>query len=168
MEDTFEAAEKRPAPQAELSLEISRVVSRVVAGETIDTVARGKELAARFPGAGMSGDMIAEAIVSAAGMVGLIRDGGAAPMSRVAAAREENAALPSEEELSTASETELGEFAAGQTPGARPNGNGAASDEKAVADSEQPLADTERTQIGMRASIAHGALAAVRRALFRG
>lgn len=56
-----------------LALDISRVVSRVVSGEDIDTAERGAALAAKYPDLGMSGELIGEAIARAAGMVGLIR-----------------------------------------------------------------------------------------------
>lgn len=56
-----------------LSLEISRLVSRVVSGEEIDTAEKGVALAAKYPGVGMSGEMIGQAIDRAAGMVGMIR-----------------------------------------------------------------------------------------------
>jgi hypothetical protein len=56
-----------------LSLEISQVVSRVVSGEPIDAAERGTHLAQKYPGLGMSGEMIGEAIRRAAGMVGMIR-----------------------------------------------------------------------------------------------
>jgi hypothetical protein len=60
-----------------LSREISQVVSRVVSGEEIDAAARGAILAAKYPELGMSGEMIGEAILRAANMVGMIKS---APM----------------------------------------------------------------------------------------
>ena len=68
-------AEPQTHSSAELALEISRLVSRALSGETIDTALSGAALAARFPEAGMSGEMIAQAIERATGMVGMIRDG---------------------------------------------------------------------------------------------
>ncbi len=56
-----------------LSLEISQVVARVVSGEPVDAAERGTHLAQKYPGLGMSGEMIGEAIRRAAGMVGMIR-----------------------------------------------------------------------------------------------
>lgn len=56
-----------------LALDISRVVSRVVSGEPIDTAERGAALAAKYPDLGMNGEMIDQAIVRAASMVGMIR-----------------------------------------------------------------------------------------------
>lgn len=66
-------SEERRAAQAALSLEISRLVARVMRGEPLNTAASGAVLARQFPDAGMSGDMIAQAIENAAGMVGMIR-----------------------------------------------------------------------------------------------
>ncbi len=57
-----------------LSLDISRLVSRVVRGETIDVAERGAALAKQYPDLGMSGAMIGQAIERAAGMVGMIRN----------------------------------------------------------------------------------------------
>lgn len=65
--------ETRPAASAELSLDISRVVSRVMNGEAVDTAATADDLAAKYPMLGMTGAMIEEAISRAAGMVGMIR-----------------------------------------------------------------------------------------------
>ena len=56
-----------------LALDISRVVSRVVSGEPIDTAERGAALAAKYPDLGMNGELIDQAIVRAASMVGMIR-----------------------------------------------------------------------------------------------
>ena len=56
-----------------LSLEISQVVSRVVNGEAIDAKAQGAMLAQKYPELGMSGEMIGEAIMRAASMVGMIK-----------------------------------------------------------------------------------------------
>ena len=57
-----------------LSLDISRVVSRVVSGEPIDTAENGAALAAKYPDLGMSGTLISQAIDRAAGMVGMIKN----------------------------------------------------------------------------------------------
>jgi hypothetical protein len=68
-----------------LSLDISQLVSRVVAGEAIDVAEKGAALAAKYPDLGMSGELIAQAIERAAGMVGMIRTAPAEPrMSPVA------------------------------------------------------------------------------------
>jgi hypothetical protein len=61
--------------RAALSLEISRLVPRLLRGEAIDLAGQGDELAARFPDLGMTGAMIGSAIERAAGMVDLIRNG---------------------------------------------------------------------------------------------
>jgi hypothetical protein len=56
-----------------LSLDISRVVSRVVSGEHIDTAENGAALAAKYPDLGISPALISQAIDRAAGMVGMIK-----------------------------------------------------------------------------------------------
>jgi hypothetical protein len=56
-----------------LSLEISQVVSRVVSGDAIDVAEQSVMLALKYPDLGMSGEMIGEAIVRAANMVGMIK-----------------------------------------------------------------------------------------------
>ena len=56
-----------------LALDISRVVSRVVSGEPIDTAERGAALAAKYPELGMNAELIGQAIDRAAGMVSMIR-----------------------------------------------------------------------------------------------
>ena len=60
---------------AELSLEISRIVSRAMGGEPIDVAVHSQELAARFSDLGMSAELIGKAIARAAGMVGIALDG---------------------------------------------------------------------------------------------
>ena len=67
-----------------LALDISRVVSRVVSGEPIDTAERGAALAAKYPELGMNAELIGQAIDRAAGMVGLIKT---APLRSKAAVR---------------------------------------------------------------------------------
>jgi hypothetical protein len=127
----------RPASQAALSREISGLVSRLVGGEALDTAACGSELAARFPDVGMTGDMIAEAIVRAAGMVGMIRQG-AGPGAAGSAGS--SASAPAAEEVAV----ELGSIAV-----------------PARAEPDHGLERAESTPI------ARGALAAFRRALLR-
>jgi hypothetical protein len=68
-----EALEGSPVSRAELSLEISRLVPRLLSGENIDVAGRSEELAARFPDLGMTAEMIGSAIERAATMVDLIR-----------------------------------------------------------------------------------------------
>jgi hypothetical protein len=124
------------------------MVARVLKGETIDTAACGDELALRFPDAGMSGAMIAEAIVRAAGMVGMIREGGVPdtagfPMQ----------ASPFDAKLATALNAEIGEVVASQAAGAaHPNGSAGSEDGRKSAKGS---------------FTARGAVAAVRRAFFR-
>lgn len=64
---------------AELSIDISRLVSRARNGEAINTRAEGEALAARYPGLGMSADLISKAIDRAASMMGVVLDGAAEP-----------------------------------------------------------------------------------------
>jgi hypothetical protein len=61
---------------AELSLDISRLVSRALGGEPIDIAGQSAELAVRHADLGMSAELIAKAIARAAGMVGVALDGG--------------------------------------------------------------------------------------------
>jgi hypothetical protein len=63
----------QPVPSAELSLDISRVVAKMMRGDQVDTSGAAAELAEKYPTLGMSGAMIEEAISRAAGMVGMIR-----------------------------------------------------------------------------------------------
>ena len=60
---------------AELSLDISELVSRAVSGETIDAAAEGRSLAARYPDLGMTEELISKAIARAAGMMGVALPG---------------------------------------------------------------------------------------------
>ncbi len=60
---------------AELSIDISRLVSRARSGEAIDTNSEGEVLAARYPDLGMSPELIGKAISRAAAMMGLALDG---------------------------------------------------------------------------------------------
>jgi hypothetical protein len=150
-----EATPKRSAPQAALSIEISRLVSRVLSGETLDTAASGDELALRFPDAGMSGAMIAEAIVRATGMMGMIREGGAPGTTG-----DRRGTPPFGEELAAALDADTGEVVAGQAAGARrPNGGDAA---------EMDAEETGKAERGPGAFTARAAVAAFRRAFFRG
>ena len=79
VETTQNASETEPASSAKLSLEISQLVSRALAGEMIDMPAEGERLAGRFPDLGMSGEMIGNAIARAISMVGAIRSGADQP-----------------------------------------------------------------------------------------
>ena len=51
----------------------------MLTGETVDTAKKGEELAAKYPDVGMTGAMIEEAITRAAGMMGMIRGGTVPP-----------------------------------------------------------------------------------------
>jgi len=73
VEELCETAEEQSVSREALSLDISRLVARVVAGEPIDTAERGAALAAKYPDLGMSGALIGQAIDRAVGMVGMIR-----------------------------------------------------------------------------------------------
>lgn len=59
---------------AKLSSDIAELVSRAVSGEEINTRSEGETLAARYPGLGMSGELIGKAITRAAGMMGVSLD----------------------------------------------------------------------------------------------
>jgi len=162
METPVEAREGRSVSRTELSLEISRLVSRVVKGETVDTAASGKELAARFPEARMSAEMIAEAIVSAAGMVGMIRNGGATEIPEAAAAAADSAPLSDDDEIAVAIDAELSEFPANRAATGTSGGNGAAP-----AGGGQSADVAGEADKGIGAILARGA-GAVRRAFFGG
>lgn len=60
---------------AELSIEISHIVTRAMGGEPVDLAGRSEELAARFSELGMSAELIGKAIARAAGMVGIALEG---------------------------------------------------------------------------------------------
>jgi hypothetical protein len=161
VENVTGPAARRPAPQAELSIEISRLVSRILSGETIDTTLSGADLAIRYPDAGMSGEMISQAIVRAAGMVGLIRDGAEAAMPGATSDADQGAVSADDEALSAAISAELEEIMAGEA-----DANGAArmpSGQIAEVAAPREIA----TKVARPAGMA-GAMAAVRRAFFRG
>lgn len=65
----------RPLSSAELSRDISRLVSRALSGERIDTAIEGEDLAAKYPSLGMSGALIGTAIARAAGMMQTVLQG---------------------------------------------------------------------------------------------
>lgn len=140
--------------RAELSLEISRLVSRLLKGEEVDTAACGEELAGRFPDVGMSGEMISEAIVSAAGMVGMIREGDAP----AAADAEESDAPSVDDEISAAIDAELDDLVSGQAAEGEDATNGTAPEPDAA---DKPAA-------GIGTVIGRSAMAAMRRAFSRG
>jgi hypothetical protein len=140
--------------RAKLSLEISRLVSRLLKGEEVDTAACGEELAGRFPDVGMSGEMIAEAIVSAAGMVGMIREGDAP-----AADAEESDAPSVDDEITAAIDAELDDLVSGQSAEGEEATNGTA-----------PVADggADKPAVGIGGLFGRSAMAAMRRAFSRG
>ncbi len=153
-----------------LSLEISQVVSRVVNGEAIDAKAQGAMLAQRYPELGMSGEMIGEAIMRAASMVGMIkstpmpaaRSAGeahrhAAPAARMNGdpARTQAAGLARSDDgdLASAVDTKVGSLASGEAARSSGIANGQPSHEPVRAAATK----TRRS----------GPLAALRRAFLR-
>jgi hypothetical protein len=151
-----EATRQRSAPQAALSVEISRLVERLLKGETFDIAASGDELAFRFPDAGMTGAMIVDAVGRAAETVGMIREGA---QSDTPAADPE--ASPFDEEIAAAIDAEIGEIVTGQAADAPSPG-----DSGAVPGTEGEEAGGPES--GRSAFTARGAMAAFRRAFFRG
>ncbi len=174
-----------------LSLDISRLVSRVVSGEAINTAEKGAALAAKYPDVGMSGELIGQAIDRAAGMVGMIRAAPVAPKpsssaaaapaaggSTVAngqagkgheprAASAVPAALPVaaqsiDDELAAAIDAEIGNLVSGHN--AAPGAPASANGElHAPAGSPRTTAATESGN----GFFSKGPVAAFRRALFR-
>ena len=158
-----------------LSLEISKVVSRVVSGEPVDAAARGMLLAQKYPDLGMSGEMIGEAIVRAANMVGMIKsapmpaDWPADPVPRPA-----EVAVPKngaggmraypprpvlaqsiEDDLGSAIDAEIGNLVSGRAAAKSPKGD----DDRSPSGGAQADAAEETRRAGP--------LAALRRAFFR-
>ncbi len=146
-----------PDARAALSIEISRLVARVLADETIDRQAEADRLARLFPGAGMSGEMVAQAIDSAAGMVGMMRQDGAADAEADASAQQEagddGIAMPQAQLLPDADDPVAEDIAA--------DGHAAPSDV-----GEKPTEPATKTDSGV--AITRNVAAAVRRALFGG
>lgn len=66
---------------AELSLDISQVVKRLLGGESVDVLRSGEDLARKHPDLGMPGELIAKAIARTASMMGVVLEewGSAAP-----------------------------------------------------------------------------------------
>lgn len=150
-------------PRAELAAEISRLVTRILNGEAVDKTACGIDLAVRFPEAGLSGAMIAEAIDSAAGMVGLIREGATAsgPAAPIAAVEGETLF---DEELAAAIDADMDAHLARRAEEAAQR---AASTARPRVEQVQPPPAGESGG-DERPTYARGAIAAVRRAFFRG
>ena len=181
MNSRSEDAEARPASSAELSLDISRVVSEVLNGGDVDVTRTGEELAARYQNLGMSGAMIEEAISRAAGMVGMIR--GTEKPAEPATVSEEAAgtsrsgngsaydgtdggdsaeqSLPANGAHHDPIDTEFGALIFGPTAGTPAHANGNAAD-------PPPSALAIDDEAGNRGSLAKGAVAVLRRAFFRG
>jgi hypothetical protein len=122
-------------------------------GEEVDTAACGAELAGRFPDVGMSGEMIAEAIVSAAGMVGMMRES-EAPATAEA---EEGDAPSVDDEITAAIDAELDDLVSGQ-----------AAESGAATNGTAPDAGPDKPSAGIGGLIGRGAMAAMRRAFSRG
>jgi len=149
-----------------LSLEISQVVSSIIGGEPVDAAERGTLLARKYPELGMSGEMIGEAIVSAADMMDMIKRGsmprtGSGPSTapngtngangKHALALRPAVARSIEDDLASAIDAEFGGFRAKRAPARSPNGRATpAAARNALAKSPRP-----------------SAIAALRRALFR-
>jgi hypothetical protein len=60
---------------AELSLDISHVVKRLLAGDFVDVSRSGEDLAGKYPNLQMSGELIAKAIARTASMMGVVLEG---------------------------------------------------------------------------------------------
>ena len=153
-------AEPPPGSSAELAFEISRLVARALNGETIDKAASGAALAAQFPESGMSGEMIAQAIERATGMVGMIRDGKGADAPD--AAETTDAAQSADAALAAAIDAELSDLVSGQVSEASspsaPN----------TAETQCRPADETQSDAPVRGRGFFGRIAAMRRAFSRG
>jgi hypothetical protein len=154
-----------------LALDISRIVSRLVSGEQIDTTERGAALAAKYPELGMNAELIGQAIDRAANMVGMMKTAPAPPnlpreepqpvISRVAHVAEiERPAAPTapvvppvpppvvpprvlsiDDELAAAIDSEIGNLVAQRKP--VPAGPAATFVERAEASLPDPETQTE-------------------------
>ncbi len=157
-----------PPSSAQLSLDISRLVSRAVSGQPVDSALEGAALAQLYPELGMSGAMIGSAIERAVGMVGAIRNI-AEPLPPLAdEAGDSGPAV--DEEPSSADRTPLieADLASALLPSDAPIllnpiaaavavANGTADERASGSTSDRPAGITRQPRI-----------AAVRRALFRG
>lgn len=70
---------------AELSIDIAQLVSRARAGEAIDATVEGETLHAKYPGLGMSAELIGKAVTRAAAMMGVDVDGPREPNAAILA-----------------------------------------------------------------------------------
>jgi hypothetical protein len=170
VEKLCETAEEPFVSREALALDISRVVSRVVSGEPIDTAERGAALAAKYPELGMNAELIGQAIDRAANMVGMIKAAPAPPQlpreqsqpvvdTRVDVAEIERLAAPAappvhkpavaprvlsiDDELAAAIDAEIGNLVTAR----KPVPEGAATDvveqEEAPFETEAELVDEE-------------------------
>lgn len=156
MHEEHDNPELAAGSRAVLSIEISRVVSRVLSGETIDTAAQGEELATKYPDLEMSGPMISEAIVRAAGMMGMIRDG-------IVPVRPPVGVRPGEGEAIVAANGAQASPDPAEERGLDIGGAGA--EERASA--AHAISHSAGSANGRRGLLARGAVAAIRRAFFR-
>lgn len=164
--------EPQSAASAKLAAEIAGLVAQALRGDAVDTAAKGEELAARYPLAGMSGAMVGEAILRATGMVTMIREaprpapettsatGSDEPASNGvgdpvrAGSDTEHAAM--DDALGAALEADLSSLVSSANAEPPALVNGRASGVPSAVASEQ------------RGSFASGAAAALRRAFFKG
>ena len=178
MNSRSENADARPASSAELSLDISRVVSQVLNGGDVDVARTGEELASRYQNLGMSGAMIEEAISRAAGMVDMIR-GAEKPAEPQTGATEGNGSslsgngraddagnptgppLPANGAHHDPIDAEFGALIFGATAETATPADGDAAGMRLPA----PASDDSGNRSG---SLAKGAVAVLRRAFFRG
>jgi hypothetical protein len=170
------ASEVNPVSRAELSLEISRLVPRLLKGEAIDLAGKAEELAARFPDLGMTAEMISSAIERTTTMVDQIRKR-PEPLQATTAAPDyadttmaassngvdhANGDVEGMQAIEMPRVASLSEFTFEERPEpAAMNGNG----HSAHAD-ETPRANGETAQPA-RSRFASGAITTLRRALFR-
>jgi hypothetical protein len=101
---------------AELSLDISQIVSRALGGEPIDVAGQSEALAARHADLGMPAELIAKAIARAAGMVGVALDGAGEDIIVPAASASGPAEAVAELAPDTANGTHAGDVAAEPGP----------------------------------------------------
>ena len=149
--------------RAELSIEISRIVSRALNGETIDVAVEGEGLAVKYPGLGMSGQMIADAIASATGMMGMIRSGNGAAAPAETGADEPQALVRTDATIAGAPTAGGTDFEA-PADGDSEDGGAAGGTTPDAAGGTTPGADEAGSGLG--AIFSRGAVA-FRRALFR-
>jgi hypothetical protein len=170
-----ENADARPASSAELSLDISRVVSQVLNGGDVDVARTGEELATRYQNLGMSGAMIEEAISRAAGMVGMIR-GAERPAEPGATEGNGSSHSGCADEANNAAGPPVASNGAHHNPNDPIFGAlifGASAESAAPADGDAagmrlPAPASDDDAGNRSGSLAKGAVAVLRRAFFRG